>query len=486
MSLLPQSPPLLLLLLTVCCYVQPTQAINLFAFRKEGRWICEGRRWYFLLNTTKYEWPEKYTMFCYNFNAYFFLGKTEYSGLRGPEWLNSTETAKVVNVGTLDSMWNGHTNAALAVNSTLVKETHRVSGASNVGLIYRPHFRDWVIAYGNKLVQAPAVNATSVGRNLKGFASWVLAMEGNLSSNPQEVNVLSFDTRDPRMLATRDGRYFLVSNRYQGRRIIATYEEIQTNSSSSPPRLHVDGAVLVGGAYDEKNWTPFDYRDQLYFLSSVWPFQVVHVDVNTSASWSGQARTISTFPLDYPSCYQWPWSIGKDLIFRGGTQAVPISSTTFLSIFHSFSSVSPQDDNGAMKTYTMGAFTFEAVDGNSSNGSSGSAAAPPVGEEGSSPTHPSFRLTAISRSPISHNSWYSGPWVHNPNAFGMFDYVVFPMSIMVEGGDVLIVFGRQDQTTWISRLALGELLGSLVPIAANGTCLSTAAALPPRLLPRRE
>jgi hypothetical protein len=127
-----------------------------------------------------------------------------------------------------------------------------------------------------------------------------------------------------------------------------------------------------------------------------------------------------------------------------------LSNNTYISIFHTFNNMTSLD-NGALKTYVMGAFTFEAGPSNSSN-------------------EVQFRPTGISKEPISHNSWYEGPWMYQPNAYGMMDYVVFPMSVILENDNLYVIHGRNDKNTWITRLSLDEVLNSLVRVTSDGMC----------------
>lgn len=44
------------------------------------------------------------------------------------------------------------------------------------------------------------------------------------------------------------------------------------------------------------------------------------------------------------------------------------------------------------------------------------------------------------------------------------------MSVMLQGDDLLLVLGRQDSGTWLARLSLAELLGSLAAVTPEGRC----------------
>jgi hypothetical protein len=136
---------------------------------------------------------------------------------------------------------------------------------------------------------------------------------------------------------------------------------------------------------------------------------------------------------------------------RGGSQAIKIGNNTFFGLFHSYSNLVEEFDNGVLKTYMMGAYTF-AADTNPET------------------KRVTFRLTGLSKLPIVHEDWYSGPWFYAPNAFGLVDYVVYPTTIMIEDGNLFVIMGIQDTSMWIARLRIEEVLAGMVSIDKDGAC----------------
>lgn len=427
-----------------------SQAINLFSRRHDegAHGLLIGRQWYFYYNGSKYLFPDKYTIFAYGYNVYFSFGTTEYSVLKGPE-INSAFNAAPRGED-VSTMWDNHANQALLTNISLVKDSYLIFDHYNTALLYRSFTNDWLISFHDKIVVVGPNSCPSMSANLQKFSNCFLQLEKNLTGLP----TLQVQVVDPRLLGTRNNRYYVVSNRYRkDGRIIVIFAELYTDTSQSntTSRIYMEDIVYVENfKHDEKNWTPFEWGNEIYFLSSIWPFTVVKVSVDAKKTWVGNGNIISTLDLDFVSCFRWPWSIGRHLVLRGGTQALMLSNTTYISIFHTFNNMTSLD-NGALKTYVMGAFTFEAGPSNSSK-------------------EVQFRLTGISKDPISHNSWYEGPWMYQPNAYGMMDYVVFPMSVILENDNLYVIHGRNDKNTWITRLSLDEVLNSLVRVTSDGMC----------------
>lgn len=427
-----------------------SHAINLEAHKYEGKCIRVGFKAFFLMNETKYLLPDKYTAFAYACNKYLGLGQTEYSVLRPPE-LPGPDFDAAKNGGTLDTAWVNRANPAVMAqgNFSLVKESVRVFDHHNVGLLFRPLFNDWVVAFHDKVVlvrnlvlpsahgdsnssshipTSPDPNVppgasgppASWPRDIGALAHHLHSVEGNLSS-PDALSILPLEASDPRLLGTRQHRYFIVSNRHRkGRGIVPKYTELFTDwssngSSLTTPRLRTEDIVTVENfRADEKNWTPFEFQGELFFLSAVWPLRVVSVTLDSQRSWIGFGSEIAAVSqqMDAKSCFRFPWSAGRGegLTLRGGTQAIPLDSNNFLAFFHGMANTSAHD-GGALKTYTLGAVLFEVT------ARPGRPAAERI----------SARITGLSMEPIAHRSWYEGPWVWAPNAYGMFDYIVFPV-----------------------------------------------------------
>ena len=190
----------------------------------------------------------------------------------------------------------------------------------------------------------------------------------------------------------------------------------------------------VERSHDQKNWTPFEFQDVMYYVNSIWPFQVVNVSIDSRKPWVGTAKMVTNIAFHNVRNH---WDFGH---IRGGTPALPIGNGTFLSFFHSSTTTTH------LQTYCFGAYTFSVSLSDSGSGV------------------PTFRLTGLSREPIVNNSMYSGKWKEQMGAFAFIDYVVFPMSFFIEDGFIFLLYGWQDQYGVLAKLKVEEVLKSLVAI----------------------
>ena len=72
-----------------------------------------------------------------------------------------------------------------------------------------------------------------------------------------------------------------------------------------------------------------------------------------------------------------------------------------------------------------------------------------------------FTMTAMSAHPIVTSQMYTGPWYTNPDLFGFIDYIVNPVSIILEGEYVYILYSHQLTSNFMAKLKLADLLASL-------------------------
>lgn len=464
---------LLLLMVVFVGFINRTSSglENFYDVRNQGKWAVIGRMWYFSYNNTLHQFADIYTMLAYGFNARFFFGKTEFSRLREPTWPSAEEQRNLTIGEHTTSLWDNHENQvllSLAPFSPTVLESALVCGRLNCGLLYRPLQKDWIISWRERLLRIPAMNVSSLaGANMSNVAQWLNGVEtSNYPFAYYDQGII-----DTRFLLMSNGRTILVSSRHNRRKdkILSRFAEVVTNvSDSSGGGASLQNWTAIKSDKDEKNWSPFEYRGEIYFLSSIWPFRSVRVYSELTPEQLiqrreqhldeivGTAQELSVQHLDRESCERWfKWSSphGEETErreWRGGTQVLDLGNETFLGAFHAQNNVTDAD-NGALKTYTMGFFTFT-----------------PTSVEHSNVT--AFRLTRVSKSPVVYRSWYSGSWVYQPNAFGMMDYVVFPMSIFVEGDVLIVVHGLQDATTWASRFSLKDVFSKLATVGTDNKC----------------
>jgi hypothetical protein len=140
----------------------------------------------------------------------------------------------------------------------------------------------------------------------------------------------------------------------------------------------------------QKNWCPFYYEDELYFIYSINPLIIYSLlpsnDRQTTAEIFSITNKIDNLYSEY----------GGEL--RGGTNALYLPGVDVYLSFYHFATNLP---NNPLKTYFLGAYTFTA--------------------------HPPFQLVSITAYPMMTEQLYSGPWFWN--ARRKLDYVVFPLCI---------------------------------------------------------
>lgn len=168
----------------------------------------------------------------------------------------------------------------------------------------------------------------------------------------------------------------------------------------------------------EKNWTPFNYNEDLLLAYSLLPHRILkYFD-------SGTCSTISSTH----SSIDWNW--GQ---LRGGTPAFLIDNQ-YVGFFHSSKKFPSVQSNGrSMIHYVMGAYTFS--------------------------DNPPFNITSISPEPILGKKFYSGPTYNTWKPMR----VVFPGGYIFDEQYIWVAYGRQDHEIWVAKLDKNGLLKSLVP-----------------------
>jgi hypothetical protein len=186
------------------------------------------------------------------------------------------------------------------------------------------------------------------------------------------------------------------------------------------------GSVAAG---KQKNWSPFWHNNSLYHIYSIQPWRIVEViDHTTSAnvaagedklpadrmqpsndSYGSPTSTIAapirTIALDTNTntstlLREMGWHAKLFGEPRGGTPAVLLpGGLHYFSLFHTRIIVKGNVNH----SYMMGALVFCA--------------------------RPPFSLYAVSNVPIVDGKWYEGSW-----ASRQLDYVVYPMSVLIQDG----------------------------------------------------
>ena len=133
-------------------------------------------------------------------------------------------------------------------------------------------------------------------------------------------------------------------------------------------------------------------------------------------SYSIPGKTIALTSSFHESNFTWKYG---DL--RGGTPAIKINNSFYLSFFHS-SNDPPESGENVLKTYVMGAYTFCI--------------------------NPPFKILRISSQPIIHNTMYNSSWPYLPISYYHIDYIVFPMSFVYNTDYIYLLYGKQDNSNF--------------------------------------
>jgi hypothetical protein len=222
---------------------------------------------------------------------------------------------------------------------------------------------------------------------------------------------------------------------------------VESNGTSSTRAIELKLGTLANINYnlesqgEQKNWSPFAVNgsegeqqqggkgEHLLYIQSMDPHRIVKiVKTNYPQHVFGESLPLGNRSYANLSAV-WPFGC-----LRGGTPALFIPHDNhYLTFFHSSNHPPPVGD--VLQTYIMGAYTF-------------------------CPTSP-FHILKMSSQPITHRTFYSGNWTNLPLSFYHIDYVIFPMSFIIEGNTVYLTYGKQDKEGWLIKLDYRKLMDSL-------------------------
>lgn len=181
------------------------------------------------------------------------------------------------------------------------------------------------------------------------------------------------------------------------------------------------------GPMHQKNWTPFTYGNNTFFVYSVFPFHRVLKSLPTLHA----ADTVQTTTVTLTRAHNTSvWNFGE---IRGGSPAIR-TPVGYLSFFHSSSR--GQSSRWWATSYFMGAYLFGL--------------------------EPPFAVIRLSAEPIVAKPFYTGKWASSHT-----DYVPFPTAAFLSGDEVVVGCGLHDREAWIVRMKWIGLLDSLVPVQSD-------------------
>jgi predicted GH43/DUF377 family glycosyl hydrolase len=171
----------------------------------------------------------------------------------------------------------------------------------------------------------------------------------------------------------------------------------------------------------QKNWVPFAYNDQMYFIYSFDPYTILQYDTQ-----SEKLTAIDTVKSDLAQ----RWQYG---VIRGGTPAIYVPELdAYLGFFHSSIELEAGETNwSARKTprwrkYYMGAYLFA--------------------------NKPPFALKAFTPVPLAYKELYA----NKDQKF----HIIFPAGLVEQKDEYLISAGIDDAKTMLFTINKQELLNS--------------------------
>lgn len=166
----------------------------------------------------------------------------------------------------------------------------------------------------------------------------------------------------------------------------------------------------------QKNWVPFIYQDSLYFGYSISPHETLEFNLKGDLLKKHKESTHSR------------WTLGH---LRGGTPAILVDDE-YLAFFHSSVTMRTKSSNyKRMLHYFMGAYTFSSK--------------------------PPFNITKMTPGPIVNPEFYHSNHGHKR--------VIFPGGFVVNGDNIYIAYGKDDNQIWIAKVNKYKLKEVLLPIA---------------------
>lgn len=408
--------------------------------KQNGTCYRYGRNYYLVIDKERHHFPDRYTIevYCDKFSGSLMN-------------MNNTLFGSTTDGEAIATLWDHHSNQRmlnLAANESFIYEHQSILPFLNPSIMYRYQEKDWIVSWrlpdqhSFRIVVVPAVNKSTFSTGLNDDSiGWLRSNAADMASVKPKFAYIDLKGEDPRLFQMKNGIiYVSYARRFkQLPEIRMAHAQLYFRGMNVSGRINVDDIVdlviedKVEHFHDQKNWTPFEFQNIMFYVNSIWPFQVVNITIDPYHSWVGMAYMCENVAFHNLKTH---WDYGH---IRGGTPALPIGNDTYLSFFHSSHTIDH------LQTYCFGAFTFMAWS-NATIGTTGV-------------TH--FKLTGMSRTPIVNSSMYNGPWKEQMGAFAFMDYVTFPMSFFMEEDNIFLVYGWQDKEGILSKLKLAEVLSSL-------------------------
>lgn len=262
---------------------------------------------------------------------------------------------------------------------------------------------------------------------------WVVRLDASLEpiGDPEKLNTRPKKSKTPSQ--AEDARLFNFRNKFfliyndnvdeiffdQGKRRDMFISELFLLDDrfhlSSPLKLRCE--EKYNSYLQQKNWIPFEWRNDLYFVYSLIPHEIIYPDLRNGSCYSFYKTTPSV-----------NWDYGS----LRGSSAAQLVDGEYLVFLHSGTKVrSFASNDWKIWHYFMGAYTFSA--------------------------EPPFEITRITPKPIMHEDFYTPSFREKR--------VVFPGGFAIDGPYIHVAYGKDDYEIWIATLDKEKLKNFLVPVS---------------------
>ena len=270
------------------------------------------------------------------------------------------------------------------------------------------------------------------------YFSWL-----NLSYYPQNferlpgLGALSLDGIDQRIMVVNDSLVVVLYCLSRAHRFDMAYAELRVGAGPGGNVTLRSREVIFHPSLTywpnrgwEKNWGSFLFRnassskDEVFLIETINPLRILQLDESITSGINPSSQVVVRVVSEAPTLVLSDWEWGE---LRGGSNAILVGDV-YLALFHT----RPKIHNSDLITYFWGGYQFSS--------------------------QPPFRLLAISNVPVVDDRFYNGPWTNR-----RFAYAPYPTGLTLEGDDLKIVLGYNDNEGYILTVPLQRMLDSLVP-----------------------
>lgn len=244
----------------------------------------------------------------------------------------------------------------------------------------------------------------------------------NFIVDPISYNKMNFNNvgvTDPRLIKTSDNKVLMSYSRHfeNGQEAIAANIIMDLNESTSKIKINQTLRISPAKLTDrQKNWIPFVYENDVYFIATICPHQIYKIDLTGSKE----------AELVYHETWKHTWFNTNSL--RGSTNPVLLKDGNYLSTFHTTTQIKHTS------FYDNGFYIFEGK--------------PPF-----KPLYCGFRTFLRAEDAIE-------PWYRKHNQI----LCPFPVAMVIEDKNVIISYGDNDSCVKILETNLDNIYKTMVKI----------------------